>query len=74
MGYTCLMYACLKGKRKQATELLRRKADIMLRGRDELTALHCAAMGGVQGIVRHIPEQRAANVDVADRHQRTALH
>jgi len=74
MGYTSLMYACLKGNRKQATLLLKRKADITLRGRDELTALHCAAMGGVQGIVRKILEQRAANVDVADRYQRTALH
>lgn len=68
------MYACLKGKRRQATQLLKRKADITLRGRDELTALHCAAIGGIQGIVRHILEQRAANVDVGDRHQRTALH
>jgi ankyrin repeat protein len=74
LGYTPLHYAGLKGKRKQVAELLLGKADITIRGRDERTALHCAAIGGVQGIVRLILEQRGARVDVCDRYQRTPLH
>lgn len=73
-GYTPLHYACLKGKSKQASKLILQKPDLSVRGRDEMTVLHCAALGGVRRIVRQLLDQRGVTVDSKDRYTQTALH